>query len=301
LYLKLCSEFIQLRWSYGVHLLSQADPEVAELEPNESTPLFGDSTCDSGYSRSTSFTWGSPFEENPKSSRIVSQLEVPRRRPSPLRQNIQFPRSYPDSPNRSRADLDQYETGPSDDCVVDMELPSFNQLSDSNLTGMIRRCFVRYWTAFNDFMTAPLWAASASLMVATIPALQHWLQFHGTAVSNAISSAGKCSIPITLIVLGAYFYPQPPETQTTYPRSSIPNTTTSNSSASVSSLPLLPTLQCLFTREAQSTALTRRHYGKGETKTVIIAILSRMVLTPTALIPLIAFSVKYDFPAVFEE
>jgi len=181
-----------------------------------------------------------------------------------------------------------------------MELPSFNQLSDSNLTGTIGQCFVRYWTAFNDFMTAPLWAASASLMFTMIPALQYWLQFHGTAVSNAISSAGKCSIPITLIVLGAYFYPQPAEAQTNH-ESGIPHMTTGNSSVSASSLPSLRTLQCLFTREAQSTALARRHYRKGETKTVIIAILSRMILTPTVLIPLIAFSTKYDFLAVFEE
>jgi len=163
---------------------------------------------------------------------------------------------------------------------------------------------VRYWTAFNDFMTAPLWAASASLMVATIPVLQHWLQFHGTAVSNAISSAGNCSIPITLVVLGAYFYPQPPEAQTPYLGSDVPNMSTSSSSASASSLPLLRALQCLFTREAQSsqsTALTGRHYRKGETKTVIIAILSRMVLTPAILIPLLAFHAKYGFTAVFEE
>lgn len=285
-------------------MLSQTDPEVVESEPNESTPLFGDSACDSGYSRSASFTWESSLEEDPKGSRIISQSEVPRQRPSPFRQNLQFPRSYPDSPNRSRADLDQYETGLSDDCVVDMELPSFNQLSDSNLTGTIRGFVVRYWMAFNDFMTAPLWAASASLMVATTPALQHWLQFHGTAVSDAISSAGKCSIPITLIVLGAYFYPQPPEAQTSYLGSNTPDMTTSNSSASTLSFPSLRTLQCLFTREAQSnqsTSLTRRHHRKGETKTVIIAILSRMVLTPTILIPLIAYSAKYGFPAVFEE
>ena len=285
-------------------MLSQADSEVAELESNESTPLLGDSACDSGYSRSTPLTWESSLEEDAKSPRIISQLEVPRRRPSPLRQNIQFPRSYPDSPNRSRVDLDQYGTGTSDDCVVDMELPSFNQLSDSNLTGTIGRCFVRYWTAFNDFMTAPLWAASASLMVATIPVLQHWLQFHGTAVSNAISSAGNCSIPITLVVLGAYFYPQPLEAQTTYLASDVPNMTTSDSSASALSLPLLRALQCLSTREAQSNqsiALTRYHYRKGETKTVIIAILSRMVLTPVVLIPLLAFHAKYGFTAVFEE
>ena len=235
---------------------------------------------------------------------MISQSEVPRRRPPPLRQNIQFPRSYPDSPNRSRADLDQYGTGPSDDCAVDMELPTFNQLSDSNLNGTIRQCFVRYWSALNDFMTAPLWAASASLMVATIPVLQHWLRFHGTAVSNAISSAGNCSIPITLVVLGAYFYPQPSEAQIPYLGSDIPNITTSNSSASASSFPLLRALRCLFTREAQSnqsTALIRRHYRKGETKTIIIAILSRMVLTPAILIPLLAFHAKYGFTVVFEE
>jgi len=135
-------------------------------------------------------------------------------------------------------------------------------------------------------------------MVATIPALQHWLQFHAAAVLGAIFSAGRCSIPITLTVLGAYFYPEPPEAT-----NHGSNMTTSSSTAA--SLPsLLHTLQCLFTREAlfgQSTALTKRHSRKGETETVIITVLSRMVLTHIVLMPLITFSVKYDFHALFEE
>jgi len=150
---------------------------------------------------------------------------------------------------------------------------------------------VRYWTAFNGFMTAPLWVTSASLMVATIPALQHWLQFHAAAVLGAIFSAGRCSIPITLIVLGAYFYPEPPEAT-----NHGSNMTTSNSSAAASSPMPFHEGSSIWSIYCSDEASLEK-----KTETVIITVLSRMVLTHIVLMPLITFSVKYDFHALFEE
>ena len=71
-FLRLFSRSLQLRWSYGIHLLSlKADTEFSQSETNERTPLLGDSTCGGGYSRSTSFTLGSSLED-PKSPGIIS-------------------------------------------------------------------------------------------------------------------------------------------------------------------------------------------------------------------------------------
>ena len=39
----------------------------------------------------------------------------------------------------------------------------------------------------------------------------------------------------------------------------------------------------------------------GETRTIVIAIISRMVLTPILLLPLMAIGARYDNPKLFDE
>ena len=39
----------------------------------------------------------------------------------------------------------------------------------------------------------------------------------------------------------------------------------------------------------------------GETRTVVVAILSRMIITPLVLLPFLALSAKYDWQRVFDE
>ncbi len=39
----------------------------------------------------------------------------------------------------------------------------------------------------------------------------------------------------------------------------------------------------------------------GETRTVVIAVISRMLLTPLILLPLMSLSAKFDIPKVFDE
>lgn len=70
--------------------------------------------------------------------------------------------------------------------------------------------FVRsFWVGFLTFMTMPLYAAAASIIVALTPPLQHVLDEHVAPVKGFLNSAGSCSIPVTLVVLGAYFYQAP--------------------------------------------------------------------------------------------
>lgn len=66
-----------------------------------------------------------------------------------------------------------------------------------------------FWVGFLAFMTMPLYAAAASIVVALSPPLKYVLNDYATPVKGLLSSAGSCSIPITLVVLGAYFYQEP--------------------------------------------------------------------------------------------
>lgn len=67
--------------------------------------------------------------------------------------------------------------------------------------------------AVHGFMTAPLWAAVMSLVVALLPPVQALLANMGP-LRGALDSCGACSIPLTLVALGAYFVdhktPPPP-------------------------------------------------------------------------------------------
>lgn len=55
-----------------------------------------------------------------------------------------------------------------------------------------------------DFMTVPLWAAVASFVVALTPPLQRTV-VSMTSLVGALQQLGGCSIPLTILVLGAYF------------------------------------------------------------------------------------------------
>ncbi|WFD02120.1 hypothetical protein MOBT1_000799 [Malassezia obtusa] len=72
---------------------------------------------------------------------------------------------------------------------------------------LVRRCLAACRSAVRavlDFMTVPLWAALASFVVALIPPLQQMV-VSLTSLVGALKQAGACSIPLTILVLGAYF------------------------------------------------------------------------------------------------
>ncbi|CAK5268843.1 unnamed protein product [Mycena citricolor] len=310
-----------LRWSYGVRLLAQADVESEETSPDE---------------EETSALLGHQDEEDdlPPVPRI--HVQNPQlARPGQQRRQSRFYNSFPNSPNQSRMRLPDIDSSSStstivsspDDSESDSEaeplpapqeagetlvLPThthhrkppghirrisvMSSHSTNHVTGWrrVRRHLYRVWVGVKEFMTVPLWAALASLFVACVQPLQHVLEDHMQPVKGALTSAGNCSIPVTLIVLGAYFYPAPPA-------SPAAGSNALTSSASTNSL--LESVREIFGKQRAAAAQqsARAVTRPGETRTVIIAVVSRMILTPLLLLPLMALSSKFNLHAVFDD
>ena len=129
-------------------------------------------------------------------------------------------------------------------------------------------------------MTVPLWSALLSLMVACIEPLKHALLNHLQPVDNAIANAGKCSVPLTLVVLGAYFY--------------VPDESSETKT-------FVQTIRDIFRRKKSHSQENKINPNPGETKTVILSVASRMIITPLILIPGMAFVTKYEWHEVLQE
>ncbi|KWU41790.1 auxin efflux carrier [Rhodotorula sp. JG-1b] len=130
-----------------------------------------------------------------------------------------------------------------------------------------------------EFMTVPLWAAVLSLAVACIPPVQHTLN-KAEPLKAAIRSAGSCSVPITLVTLGAYFYA---------PSAAAAADTVTGADADPN--PIDPDSD--QSREAAiSTAEQKRRATRNENLTIFVAVISRMVVVPAVLIPLFAYYAK---------
>jgi predicted permease len=112
------------------------------------------------------------------------------------------------------------------------------------------------------------------------------------AVKGALNAAGNCSIPLTLVVLGAYFY-EPPRNPAVRAEGPVNGIATRNSSSS-----LILNVKRLLNGGATRTSVSER---PGETKTVVVAVLSRMVITPLLLLPVIALLTVLNVQPVFEE
>lgn len=112
------------------------------------------------------------------------------RRPSKSRSGPPaWVRSFPNTP----------QGGPSpDDSVVDEED------AEPAIKKVWHRVIVVPAQAVWGFMTPPLWAAVLSLVVALIQPLQKLLDSIEPLV-GALENSGACSIPLTMLVLGAYF------------------------------------------------------------------------------------------------
>ncbi|KAJ7650753.1 auxin efflux carrier [Roridomyces roridus] len=317
-----------LRWSYGVRLLAQADPESEDSPDSETSPLLSDEfPADEGTLRPNSNAYG----DTPAPHIQIHTDRNKLLRPGHERRRSRFYNSFPNSPNQSRVVLPGVESPEPSTVVASPEessesesdsepLPPQNGISSTDLpqharpprhnrqvstlsqTGggsssflrRARRHLYRSWIALNEFMTVPLWAALASLIVACVPPIQHALEDHMQPIKGALTSAGNCSIPLTLIVLGGYFYPAPPENQ---------GASTTQTRASKSAASLLESVREMFGKPPSEDRRRRRAAEKrpGETKTVVIAVLSRMILTPMLIIPLMALCSKFDLHAIFDD
>jgi hypothetical protein len=195
----------------------------------------------------------------------------------------------------------------------------------------------------SEFMTPPVWAALAALVVACAPPVQHALEVHAQSIKGALSAAGSCAIPMKLIVLGAYFH-RPPialgEGAAPLPGSTWRDNERVGTGATAWSLKTLTRMFNNYklkrldlpvkhgedwtgdgighglavgtgdshddsnggpTKPPISTGMNAEHLHPGETKTVFIAIASRMVITPVVLLPLMALSKRWDLQAVLDE
>jgi hypothetical protein len=317
-----------------VRLLAQADIEPAK-EPDETSPLLSREASYSSINEpqrtlrhETSMSSISPtnneeFAESPTehgdSGAPHITVEDPNRlivHPALARARGTIFHSFPNTPNQSHSHLPSYSsaatsigTAPSSDSGDETEgdLPTARRRHPSGtppsarFLRRYRHHIARRWHKLNEFMTVPLWAALASLIVACIPAVQHALDEHMQPLKGAVSAAGSCSIPLTLIVLGAYFYPPPEEGPSgeETPDGGRGITTVKSTSS------LMGSVRKMFKKRSTDG---QAHYGggakerrPGETKTVAIAVLSRMIITPLLLLPLMAVSARFNIQAVFAE
>ncbi|KAG9127341.1 hypothetical protein FRC07_014751 [Ceratobasidium sp. 392] len=340
---------MMLRWSYGVHLLAQADEEnlpvagdTTEASPrsdvhDDETTVYG--TLPRSKSRASA-TFDSSAEEtlSPRSSPSTSLARLPPQPPSlvetnsklrvPTEQDFARPNmglrkttahtfySFPATPAmRSRENIAASAVS-SDTDVEDLRdepttddewgtrplLPRTSTAPTSSrfrsLLRRARRRIVRFLKAVNEFMTIPMYAAVASLIVACVQPMQDALENHMQPVKGALINAGACSIPVTLIVLGAYFYrPKEEPAQTANGvgdnQAADGRISASSSSTLIGSLRDNVQLRSLLQRSETSSQYP------GETKTVLIAVLSRMVITPMVLLPLMAVFTTYDLHELF--
>ena len=292
-----------VRWSYGVRLLSQADPDGVEDSPIVDEPM----QPEDGLEGRLSHNLDSADNEHVPNIKVLSPpplLGVDQRKNPP---NVFY--SFPNTPAQSLIQLPdgssdiQTPYGSDEEDDGDDELPRARPVMEptrSRLHSILRRTkrrIVKSAKALGEFMTVPLWAALASLVVACVAPLQEFLKNDVHPVKGALNNAGNCSIPLTLVVLGAYFYAPSSEEDkdNSRRRESTHSDSTMSFAGSIRSMLKL-------TNAPKGKRRSRDNSSQpGETKTVIIAIVSRMIITPALLMPLIVLCAKYDWHEVFDE
>ncbi|KAJ3506245.1 hypothetical protein NLJ89_g6982 [Agrocybe chaxingu] len=122
-------------------------------------------------------------------------------------------------------------------------------------------------------------------------------------LNNAINTAGKCAVPLTLVVLGAYFYVPPPEGSDT---TNAEERRLSRSERKRQSRTFVEMVKDTFgipryQRSSTPPAKKKEALKPGETKTVVLAVAARMIITPVLLVPLMVFATRFDWHAIFED
>jgi predicted permease len=276
-YLLLCSTIGQfLRWSYGVHLLSMSDPSEEE-EIGHTTGLQDDAT----------------------STSEVANARTPNLRAPNRRQTVPVFYSFPSTPLLSAVNL---HPNPETDSISDsgtsseddeLLVPAWTRPAPTFLQ-RVGRSVRTIWKKVTNFLTPPLWASLISLAVALNQPLQHVLEVHLHPVQGAITQAGNCSIPVTLIVLGAYFH-RPAEKKS----ESVPSSAHSWRRASLASS--LREIFRLKDREEDKRSRVQQRVGKGEGRTIFVAIFARMIVVPALFLPFMAIGALRNHPPVFQD
>ncbi|TFK48932.1 hypothetical protein OE88DRAFT_1633843 [Heliocybe sulcata] len=318
-----------LRWSYGVRLLAQADTEPVELRETEASPLL--EPDESGFPPSSEEQQihrhqyqdhrASSSSSTQASGKSTPEITISRAKDS-LNANLgskpsgfySFPQEASSKdPIRDDGTSGEYDGSTVDDDESDEMLIGrpITEPTSSKFQSRVRRLknkVAKGWSKFSEFMTVPLWAALASLVVALIQPLQHTLDEHLLPIKGALNAAGNCSIPITLVVLGAYFY-TPPDPEAEASKRKLPT------HRDQSSLRTVPSQVSLAGHMKNVFSLAKRGQGiktlmnatsdsekrPGETKTVFVSVLARMIITPLLLLPAMALSAKFDWQRVLED
>jgi hypothetical protein len=333
---------LQLRWSFGVHLLSKADDEVtldADANPEQDTllarnleeggpsPLIGESGVndypnitgkddDVGITVENSPSTASSSAASSPPNPFLQVAAVPPPRIKPRRKNtgrhgqpVQVFYSFPNTAANSGVALSHSSASPplsSDDedgAQTDSEWGSHHHVTVTPPTRTRLQSALRQTRnilrKINNFMTIPMYAAITSLIVACVPALQHTLDSHVKPFKGALSAAGSCSIPLTILVLGAYFYtPKEVEEEAEVVRRR-PGRTGSETSTSV--VGSIRNAFRLRNYRRNATPKKEKDARPGETRTVWVAVLARMVVTPMIVLPGFVALAFYDIIRVFDE
>ncbi|EJU02463.1 hypothetical protein DACRYDRAFT_79280 [Dacryopinax primogenitus] len=324
---------MMLRWSYGVSLLSQADEEVdangelhIEAGATERDPLL--------LSRDE-FAFPAPPPSEHMHHPVHPTIDSDAAAAQPWSSEVEtvtvtspggtLTRTFANTPHpnikyRHFADYSSTASSPSQHPVLvtpndaDVDLPEEEWRDPRTLTTPT----ASRWHSFarkshnaiktlNEFMTVPMWASIASLVVACIQPLQHFLDEHARPIKGSLVNAGNCSIPMTLVVLGAYFYTppikeEPREIETGLPTPADSERTYASSSGQTMLSGVLHTFR--LGKKGSQKWHERREQDparKGELTTVAVAIVSRMILTPAVLLPFFVLFAKLGAQSVFED
>jgi len=194
------------------------------------------------------------------------------------------------------------------------------------LLASLGRHLMSFLRAVEDVMTPPLYASVLSLLVALIPPLQDFLDKHTLPLKGALKNAGECSIPMTLVVLGGYFYTPQEEKDSTHHQSlgtsssATAGTSSQGIHADQSSASAISLTSNIYEADISGTNITRpgpttsiHQRGRslisaswaksqsGETKTVFAALISRMLIVPVLMFPLFWLSTVTGWQDVFTD
>jgi len=242
-----------------------------------------------------------------------------------------FYNSFPNSPNDSRLDLSasidgtlsssdddgegrrRHREGDSEENEGEEGLPTHHRNSKST-PSLLRRILAtttqrvaKTLRAIHGFMTVPLYASLLSLIVACAPPLKHGLEHHMQPVNDAMNQAGKCAVPLTLVVLGGYFYTPNEDSDSAKPATRKGGSSTGKSKKDKRSFGRRIQDWYQSWKEERARRKEEQEMNKnkrtrpGETKTIVLAVLSRMVITPLVLLPVMVWATKSDWHVVFDE
>lgn len=283
----------KIRWSYGVHLLSKAYPleEVENtLDSQDEAGSTGEADESAEQTRRSLGVFGDNFDQLSPSSK-----------PGPTRRHSDSAHifySFPSTPffptlhlppaNEEATSVFESDSDSDDD---ELRIPVWSRPPPTFLQ-RVGRTARSVWKKITGFLTPPLWASLISLAVALCRPVQHLLEVHLHPVQGAITHAGNCSIPITLVVLGAYFYRPPVKPETS------PSGARRRKASFTSSLREIFRLKG---REEDRRPGSERRKKSGEGRTIFVSILARMVVVPLLFLPLMAIGALRDRPPVFQE